>query len=553
MQLPGISLSKAYGATGYWRQSWLGFDGITRFKNELDGPLLEQHVATTGYDTMMVLESAATSEFAYGPSGLVFFHSGTRSVVNCLATPSVTIRGSQYTSSTSHCYSSTSPTWQTISDSNPLTLSAFVKVNPSNTNAEQVIMGLYGTAGTQTFIELYMTHDGTGHRPAFRWGTPNSVAGLVDDTVNGTGSNDSYAVSPAYLGEFNFVHVAAVIRSTDAKLYVNGQLQATGGIGASQTMGARTVSIGARRIGTTVTLGSQATFTNAAIFKAALTRAQIASIAACGVRLKDCEMQSDAQVVPFSSPFDRQAQGSLVNSDLKFTRHPKQNSGVFCYEIREDGNRGFTVVMELDKINIAAMTTGSKHTLFDMLSSGASNGGGIGGIFVSYSFGTVYLNKINSTTVRLEADWGSDGGGTPSSSVLLSTSSGISLSSRSHIAVVFGTNTNSTNRLGIYVNGVLRHEHPIQTSPNTGLGSANVIIPSWHEPIGLSRNESSQGSAYLRPRVTSGPFAFFPTRLTGSQINKLFRVWKGIRGNRHRFNHRLPRRYFQYQGPTRQV
>jgi hypothetical protein len=554
MQLPGLSFAKSYGATGYWRQSWLGFDGVTRFKNELDGPLRDQMLVTI---PVMLAEMSApsSSEPTFGAGNVPFiFHIGSRNVVNCLPTPTVTVQGSQHTSSTSHAYSLTTETFSTISNTNPITIMAFVKVNASNVNAEQVIMGLYGTTTSQTFVELYMTHDGTGHRPALRWGTPASVVGTIDDSFNGTQPTDNYCSNAAYLGEYDYVHVAAVIRGTDAKLYVNGQLQSTSDVSISQTMGARTIAIGARRINTTVTLGAQATLTHAAVYKAAMTRSQIAAIASCGLRMKDCRMQSDAQVVPFPSPFDRQAQGSLVNSNDMFTRYPKQNCGVFCYEVREDGSRGFTVVMQLDKINVAAMTVGQKHTLFDMLqNAGGTGGAGPGSTFVTYSFGGVYLNKVSANTVYLEARWGSDGGGTAQNSVLLNTTSNVTMNSRGHIAVVFGANSSSTNRLEIYVDGVLKHSHPIQSSPSTGLGSYNVIVPSWHEPIGLSRTESSEGSVDLRPRVTSGPFAFFPVRLTGGQVNKLYRVWKGIRGNRHRFNHRLPRRYFQYHGPTRQV
>lgn len=553
MQLPGISFAKSYGATGYWRSSWLGFDGVTRFKNELDGPLREQMLAVNPV-AHVEMDSVSNNQVTFGSANLTMWHNGTSSIINALPTPSITVRGRSYTGTTSHCYSLTTYSCPTINNTNPITIMAFVKPNASITASEQVIMGLYGSTGTQNFIELFMTHDGAGHRPAFRWGTPNTVNGTIDDQFQGTISSDQYA-GDQYIGYFDgFVHVAAVINGSSATLYMNGQLVSTEDFGGafSQTMGSRTLSIGARRLGSTVSLASQAQFTNVAVYNVSMTRAQIAKIAACGLRSKDCEMQTDADVIPFPSPFDRQAQGVVVSNANKMTRLPKTHSGDFCYEILEDGTRGFTVVMELSKINIAAMTTGQKHTLFDMLRDSDNFGGGIGGTVTAYSWGQVYLYKLNATTVWLEASWGSGGSGSAGNSVMVSSLSFTDIK-RGHIAVVFGTNTSSTNCLEIYVNGVKKYTQPIQVGDNAGLGNWNVMVPSWHELIGLTRNESSEGSSYVAPRVTSGPFAFFPTRLSSGQVNKLFRVWKGIRGNRHRFNHRLPRRYFQYHGPTRQV
>lgn len=560
MQIPGLSFTKSYGATGYWRTTWRGFDNVTRFKNEMDGPLFDASQAVVPICTAP-LDSISTIEATFGSGNLIMFHSGTRSVVNALPTPTVTHNASQYGSSSAHSYSLATHSFSTIQNTNPITIMAFVKVNAANTASEQVVCGLYGTTTSQNFIELYMTHDGAGHRPAFRWGTPSSPSGPVDDISGGTTSDDRYPGSD-YLTEFpGYVHLAAVIDGTSARLYVNGALVSTYDLGGSftQTMGARTISVGARRIGSTVTLASQASICYFSVYGALLDRPQIASISRCGLRSADCEMQTDVDVVPFPNPFDRQAQGVVVANANKMTRMPMTEYGSFADEIRDNGSVGFTVVMDIASVNIAAMTTGQRHTLFDMMSDQVTGGGGGGGpgggpgsSGTAYSWGHVYLYKLNSTTVWLEARWGSQGSGTPTNSTLISTSSFTDLK-RGHIAVVFGTNANSPSTTRIYVNGKQVYAHPVLTGVDVGLGDFDATTPAWHEPFGLSHTESGAGSTDISPRVKSGPFAFFPSRLTATQVNKLFRVWRGVRGNRHRFNHRLPRRYFQYHGPTRQV
>lgn len=540
------TLCRRFGATGLWYR-FASLNNVFTVVNEIDRTSVFDYMLSLSPVILARLNTAATNEGTAGTLGQILTQVGTRTNQNMIFEPSGTLTGSKFAAA-SCVHGATTWTTPTINSTNPITIMGFVRVEPTNVGARQVIGGIYPTSTSATHVELYMTYASGVWRPGLQWGTPATPVGQVNDTTVGTLSGDSYR-GALHLGQFSsplYFHIAGVITGTNAKLYINGQLQSTLTATVNQTMGTRTIVIGARRVGSTVNNASQALISHFAIYGSALSDQQIARIARLGLRSADCQysLAGQSSIIRARDYSDASAVGVNVTTNNQVTRHPITEYGLFGYEIRRKGSTGFTVLMDVLNVDITSMTTGQNHTLFDMMSD-KNNAGG-----VSYSSGQIFLKKNSSTSLTLEVGWGSSGNGTPTAATFITTNTGIEFRG-GYVTVVFGENTTSDNCTKIYVDGKLKYTHPVQTLSNRGFGVADVKTPSWNEPFGLSHTETGPGSGYSRIRARTGPYMFFPSPLTSNQVRQMYLAAKHRNAYRGRNSLTSPRRMVQYHGGSR--